>query len=89
LYDVAVVGGGPVGSYVAYKLAEMGYGVVVLERKERPGEQVCCTGIISQECVSSFEVDDEVILRQVNSPSWFRLQGGRSGCGGRKLRHAL
>ena len=35
MYDVAVIGGGPVGSYVAYKLAEMGHGVVVLEQKPR------------------------------------------------------
>lgn len=76
MYDVAVVGGGPVGSYVAYKLAEMGYGVVVLERKERPGEQVCCTGIISQECVSSFDVDDDVILRRANSARLFSPSGG-------------
>ena len=80
MYDVLVIGGGPVGSYVAYKLAEMGYGVVVLEQKKRLGEQVCCTGIIGQECVSSFAVDDNVILRRVNgaklfSPSgkWLRL----------------
>jgi len=75
LYDVAVVGGGPVGSYVAYKLAGMGYGVVVLERKEKPGQRVCCTGIISQECVDSFAIDNNVILRQVNSARLFPPSG--------------
>lgn len=75
LYDVVVVGGGPVGSYVAYKLAEMGYGVVVVERKERLGGPVCCTGIISQECVGSFAVDDSVILRRVNSARLFSPSG--------------
>jgi len=71
LYDVVVIGGGPVGSYVAYKLTGTGHGVLVLERKERLGEPVCCTGIISQECVSSFAVDDSVILRRENSASLF------------------
>ena len=75
LYDVAVIGGGPVGSHVAYRLAEMGYGVVVLERQARPGERVCCTGIISQECVSSFAVDGEVILRRANSARLFPPSG--------------
>jgi len=67
MHDVVVVGGGPIGSYVAYKLAEMGYGVVVVEQKEKLGEPVCCTGIIGQECVSSFSIDEALILRRANS----------------------
>ena len=63
------------GSYVAYKLAEAGHGVVVLEQKERVGEAVCCTGIISQECVSSFAIDDSVILRRANSARLFSPSG--------------
>jgi len=75
LYDVVVIGGGPAGSYVAYKLAGMGYGVVVLERKEKLEERVCCTGIISQECVDSFAINNNVILRQVNSARLFSPSG--------------
>ncbi len=72
---MAVIGGGPVGSYTAYKLVGMGYGVVVLETKERPGEKVCCTGLIGRECVSSFDIDDKVILRWVNSARLFSPSG--------------
>ena len=75
MYDVIVIGGGPVGSYVAYKLAGMGHKVMVLERKRRIGESVCCTGIIGQECVSSFTIDDNVILRPVNSAKLFSPSG--------------
>jgi len=75
LYDVIVVGGGPVGSYVAYKLAGMGHDVVVLERKEKLGEPVCCAGIISQECVNSFAIDDSVVLRRVSSAKLFSPSG--------------
>ena len=74
-YDVAVIGGGPVGSYVAYKLAKVGHGVVVLEQKETLGEPVCCTGIIGQECVSSFTIDESVILRRANSARIFSPSG--------------
>ena len=73
--DAVVVGGGPAGSYVAYKLAEAGYGVVVLEQKRTLGEPVCCTGIIGREYVNSFATDDSVILRQVNSARLFSPSG--------------
>jgi len=64
-----------VGSYVAYKLAGAGHRVVVLEQKKRPGEAVCCTGIVSQECVDSFSIDNSVILRKVNSARLFSPSG--------------
>ncbi len=75
-YDVVVIGGGPVGSYAAYKLAGMGHGVVVLEAKTRPGQGVCCTGLIGKECIGSFAVDERVILRWVNSARLFSPSGG-------------
>ena len=75
LYDVIVAGGGPVGSYAAYKLADMGYSVVVLEKKEKLGGRVCCAGIISQECVDSFAIDDSVVLRRANGAKLFSPSG--------------
>ena len=66
MYDVAVIGGGPVGSQVAYRLAVLGYEVVVVEKKTEIGEPVCCTGIISQECVSFLELDEEVVFLQAS-----------------------
>ena len=75
MYDLIVVGGGPVGSEVSQKLAGMRYKVAVLERKECLDKPVCCTGIISQECVNSFAVDEDVILRQVNGGKLFSPSG--------------
>jgi len=75
LYDVIVIGGGLMGSYVAYKLAGMGYGAVVLEQHKQLGERVCCTGIVSQECMRSFAVDESVVLREVNSARLFSPSG--------------
>ena len=72
---MAVIGGGPTGSYTAYRLAERGYHVLVLEQKARPGEGVCCTGIIGRECTQSFAVDDNVILGWVNSARAFSPSG--------------
>ncbi len=67
MYDAIVIGGGPAGSRVAYQLAGMGDGVVVLEQKARLDEPVCCTGIISRECVDAFGIDPSVIFRWANS----------------------
>ncbi|MBI3040056.1 MAG: NAD(P)/FAD-dependent oxidoreductase [Chloroflexi bacterium] len=75
MYDVAVIGAGPAGSRVAYQLAARGYEVVVVEQKESLGEPVCCTGIISRECVTSFDIDGDVILREVNSARVFSPSG--------------
>ena len=70
-----VVGGGPVGSQVAYRLAAKGYGVVVVEQKEKLGEPVCCTGIIGQECVSYFNIDEGVIFRWEKGARFFSPSG--------------
>ena len=75
MYDVAVIGGGPVGSYAAYKLAGMGYGVVVLEARDKPGEKAGCTGLVGQECADLFHIDDSVIIRRVNSARLFSPSG--------------
>jgi len=75
LYDVAVIGGGPVGSQVAYRLAGAGRSVVVVEQKANLGEPVCCAGIISQECVSQFAIEKELIYRPANSARIFSPSG--------------
>ncbi|MFC2003464.1 geranylgeranyl reductase family protein [Chloroflexota bacterium] len=73
--DIIIIGAGPVGSYLAYRLAEMGYQVAVLERGEKIGWKACCTGIIGQECVSSFPIEDNIILREANSAKLFSPSG--------------
>ncbi len=66
MHDVAVIGGGPVGSHIAARLAGHGYDVAVLERKQFLSEPVCCTGIIGSECVNAFSIDEDLIWRWMN-----------------------
>ncbi|HYY43858.1 MAG TPA: FAD-dependent oxidoreductase, partial [Actinomycetota bacterium] len=43
--DVAVVGGGPSGSAVAFELASRGHSVLVAEKKHFPREKTCGDGL--------------------------------------------
>jgi digeranylgeranylglycerophospholipid reductase len=75
MHDVIVIGGGPAGSYTARRLAEYGHKVLVLEKNSWVGEKSCCTGIVGQECVKTFDIDTKVILRQLNSATLFSPSG--------------
>ncbi len=75
MHDVAVIGAGPIGSYVAYKLCWMGHSVVVLEQRYNVGEKPCCTGIISRECAEAYSINGDVILRKAKSATFYSPSG--------------
>jgi len=75
LYDVIIVGAGPIGSYTAFSLARSGYKVAVFEAKETIGSKVCCTGIISQECYDRFCPENTPVLRKVSSAKFLAPSG--------------
>jgi len=74
-YDVIVVGGGPSGSQVAYKLAGMGYIVGVVEKKATLNGDICCTGLVSRECVDKFSIPEVVIHRWASGAKLFPPSG--------------
>jgi len=75
LYDVVIAGAGAAGNYLAYKLAGLGYKVVVFEEHERIGEPVQCTGIIGAECLDRFPLFEGAVLGEVSSAKLFRPSG--------------
>lgn len=77
LYDIIVVGGGPCGSRIAQSLSHQGYRVVVVEKNGRSSDNICCTGILGQECLTAFGLDNGLVLRQVSSASFVSPSGER------------
>jgi digeranylgeranylglycerophospholipid reductase len=76
LYNTIIIGAGPVGSYLAGKLARLGYKVLVLDKKMSAGENICCTGIISKECLDLMPIDKKnLIIRQVSSARFLAPSG--------------
>ncbi len=75
MFDAIVVGAGPVGSQVAYKLAAKGHEVAVLEEKDSIGTKACCTGIIGSECIKSLGIEDNIILRRINTARLYSPSG--------------
>ena len=63
------------GSYIACKMAEMGYSVLVFEEHQQIGEPVQCSGIIGRECVERYRIPKDVILTESQSAKFFSPSG--------------
>jgi digeranylgeranylglycerophospholipid reductase len=77
LYDTIIIGAGPVGSYLAEKLAQLSYKVLVLDKKAAAGQDICCTGIVGKECLDLLAIDDSLIFRQARAAR-FVVPSGKS-----------
>lgn len=71
MYDVIVVGAGPIGSYTAYQLAEVGFEVVLIEEDEEVGKDVICTGVIGTEAFERFDLPQRAIISEIKSIVFF------------------
>lgn len=48
LFDVAIIGSGPSGAIAAYKLAEKGFSVIIIEKEEIPRYKTCGGGLVAR-----------------------------------------
>ncbi|MEW6584899.1 MAG: geranylgeranyl reductase family protein [Nitrospirota bacterium] len=67
VYDAAVIGAGPVGSFTAYLLAREGFRVCIFEKNSAVGRNINCTGIISPACLKKCGLPDGIVLKTVDS----------------------
>ena len=88
-YDIAVVGGGPIGCFVAEQLASKGRHVAVFEEHKTIGEPLHCAGLVTQrvfditKCSQTGIVQNKIYGAHIHSPS-----GSTLTIGGEKI-HAL
>ncbi|HEY75284.1 MAG TPA: NAD(P)/FAD-dependent oxidoreductase [Thermoflexia bacterium] len=67
MFDVIVVGAGPAGSSAAYRLANNGWRVALLERSNEPGEDNVCGGMVSLPMVKRFGVFPDAVEKEMRS----------------------
>jgi len=72
MYDVVVIGAGPVGSRVAEIVAKKGYKVALIEKNREVGLPVHCTGLVSHRLKALVpDLPENVILNKINRAKFF------------------
>ena len=88
-YDAIVVGAGPIGGFIADKIAEKRYNVAIFEKKKEIGMPMNCAGLVTSRVFENFSISKKDIVQNnikgahIHSPS-----GNVLTVGGDKV-HAL
>lgn len=75
MYDVVIIGAGPIGSYTAYQLAKDGFDVLVVEKNKSFTNPPACTGIIGLEGFERFKLPNDSILSTVKDIKFISPSG--------------
>ena len=70
-FDVAIIGGGPVGSSLGYELQKKGLSVAIFEKKKNIGLPLQCAGILNKSIFEVNELPEDLILNYVKG-GWCR-----------------
>lgn len=88
-YDVAIVGGGPIGSYIANKVAKKGYKVVLLEEHKSIGEPLKCAGLITPRVFNFLDFSETKVTQNIIYGAHIHSPSGNLITIGGDKRHAL
>lgn len=75
MYDVGIVGGGPVGGYIAEKIAEKNFKVAVFEKNKEIGKPLNCAGLVTPRVFDFLNIKNEKVIQNkirganIHSPS--------------------
>ncbi|MDA2933559.1 NAD(P)/FAD-dependent oxidoreductase [Acidobacteria bacterium AH-259-D05] len=75
LHDVIVIGGGPAGLRLAYRLASDGCDTVLFDDRTEIGKHKICTGIVSTEAFDRFKLPRSSILNDIRKLKFFSPLG--------------
>lgn len=84
-YEAIVVGGGPAGSAVARDVAAAGFRVAVLERHERIGQPVQCSGLVTRRTLDQAGLAPRVALNALRGAVAYAPSGTRYRLGGDRV----
>jgi geranylgeranyl reductase family protein len=74
-FDVGIVGGGPVGGFIAGNIAKKGFNVAVLEKNKEIGKLLNCAGLITPRVFDLIDINkknvvqNEILGANIHSPS--------------------
>lgn len=74
-YDVAVVGGGPVGGFIAGKIVEKNFRVGIFEKRKEIGLPLNCAGLVTERVFGFLDIPKDNIIQNgvkganIHSPS--------------------
>jgi len=81
-YDVAAVGGGPIGGHVAKKTASQGFKVAIFEEHKQIGTPLKCAGLVTSRVFEFLDIPRELVVQNtvkgthIHSPSGHTLTIG-------------
>jgi len=76
-YDVIVIGAGPIGSYTAFRLADRGLSVAILEKNADTGLNTICSGVIGKAAYKKYGLPREAVLTEIDSFNFVSPEGQR------------